>query len=53
MFFLFRTPSPPALSSEDARREMMKKKWEAEQEELSRNLERDIHYQNVLFDGKW
>ena len=30
---------------------MMRKKWEAEQEELSKNLERDIHYQNVLFDG--
>jgi len=45
-----RTPSPTALSSEDVRREMMRKKWEAEQEELSRSLERDIHYQNVLFD---
>ena len=49
--FIVRSPSPPTLLSEDMRRGMMRKKWEEEQEKLIREGDRDIHYQNVLFDG--
>eukprot|EP00795_Rhopilema_esculentum_P017432 gene17432-9034_t len=45
-----RSPSPPTLLSEDMRRDMMRKKWEEEQEKLIQEGDRDIHYQNVLFD---
>ena len=41
-------PSEPDLLSEDMRREMLRQKWEREEEE---NLKkRDVHYNDVLFD---
>lgn len=46
------TPAPevtPELLSWDMQREMMRRKWE-EQENLLLN-KKDIHYQDVLFDG--
>ena len=40
----------PELVSADMKREMMRQKWE-QQEEMLRN-KTDVHYQDVLFDGE-
>lgn len=44
-------PSEEELLSSDMRRELLRKQWEKEEEEL-RNKS-DIHYQDVLFGGKY
>lgn len=41
----------PDLLSDDMRREQQRLKWEEEEEKLRDKA--DIHYQDVLFDGKW
>lgn len=40
----------PDLLSDDMRREQQRLKWEEEEAKLQRKS--DIHYQDVLFDGK-
>lgn len=41
----------PELMSSDMRREMLRQKWEQQEEQLRNKT--DIHYQDVLFDGKY
>ena len=40
------------LLSSDMHREMMRKKWEAEEEEMRSRGPGPLHYQNLKFDGK-
>ena len=42
----------PDLLSKDMYREMMRKKWEEEEEDLRQKGPGSVHYQNVRFDGK-
>jgi hypothetical protein len=39
------------LMSGDMRRELLRQKWEQQEEQLRKKT--DIHYQDVLFDGKY
>jgi hypothetical protein len=41
----------PELMSGDMRRELLRQKWEQQEEQLQNKS--DIHYQDVLFDGKY
>ena len=41
----------PELMSEDQRREKQRQVWE--QQELENAAKRDIHYQDVLFNGEY
>ena len=41
----------PDLLSDDMRREQQRLKWEEEEQSLRDKA--DIHYQDVLFEGKW
>jgi hypothetical protein len=41
----------PELMSGDMRRELLRQKWEQQEEQLRNKT--DIHYQDVLFDGKY
>lgn len=43
-------PDENEMISGDMRREILRKQWEMEEEELRNKT--DIHYQNVLFNGK-
>ena len=59
LFLLFREKeekvakeSLPDLLSSDMHREMMRKKWEAEEEEMRARGPGPLHYQNVRFDGE-
>ncbi|KAK3754867.1 hypothetical protein QZH41_011341 [Actinostola sp. cb2023] len=45
-----RSPSPPTLLSDDMRREIMRKKWEKEEEEAMNRPVGPVHYQNIQFD---
>ena len=49
--FYSQSENPPVINLEEQHHEMQRQKWEQEKEELLRNPDRDIHYQNVLFDG--
>jgi hypothetical protein len=40
----------PELMSGDMKRELLRQKWEQQEEQLRNKT--DIHYQDVLFDGK-
>ena len=42
----------PDLLSSDMHRKMMRKKWEAEEEEMRSRGPGPLHYQNLKFDGK-
>ena len=42
----------PDLLSSDMHRKMMRKKWEAEEEEMRSRGPGPLHYQNLMFDGK-
>jgi hypothetical protein len=41
----------PELMSGDMKRELLRQKWEQQEEQLRNKT--DIHYQDVLFDGKY
>lgn len=41
----------PELMSGDMRRELLRQKWEQQEEQLQNKT--DIHYQDVLFDGEY
>jgi hypothetical protein len=41
----------PELMSSDMKRELLRQKWEQQEEQLRNKT--DIHYQDVLFDGKY
>ena len=40
------------LLSEDMRRELMRQKWEKEEEEALNKPVGPVHYQDIRFDGK-
>ncbi|XP_078373818.1 coiled-coil domain-containing protein 174-like isoform X2 [Oculina patagonica] len=42
--------SPPTLLSEDMRRELMRQKWEKEEEEAMNKPVGPVHYQDIRFD---
>jgi hypothetical protein len=42
----------PDLLSRGMHRKMMRKKWEAEEEEMRSRGPGPLHYQNLKFDGK-
>lgn len=44
-------PMQAHLLSEDMRREHQRQLWEEEEREAMKNPTKDIHYQNVLFNG--
>ena len=44
--------SLPDLLSSDMHREMIRKKWEAEEEEMRSRGPGPLHDQNIKFDGK-
>ncbi len=47
------TDTLPDLLSEDMYREMLRKKWETEEEEAAKRGPGPVHYQNVKFDGMY
>ena len=53
MFLRVCVCSPPTLLSEDMRRELVRQKWEQEEEELANKPVGPVHYQNVRFDGNY
>ncbi len=53
VFIISRDEASSSFEKENARREFMKNKWFEEQEEMNRNPEKDVHYQNIRFDGEF
>lgn len=47
------TSSPPTLLSEDMRRELVRQKWEKEEEEAVNKPVGPVHYQDIRFDGEY
>ena len=39
------------MLSDDMRREMLRKKWEKEEEEAAKRPMGPVHYENVKYDG--
>ena len=44
-------PDHPNMPPDEEHREMMQKKWNEEQDEMRQNPQRDVHYQNIRYDG--
>ncbi|EDO42063.1 predicted protein, partial [Nematostella vectensis] len=47
-----RSTSPPTLLSDDMRREMMRQKWEKQEQEAMERPVGPVHYQNIQYDAE-